>query len=239
MKRIKKQILESLGKSKTPWRFFPSNRSGITVRFRPFTIIEMLVVIAILAVVGGIVSVSIHRAYVQQRFRSEVAVVVNTLRLAQDLMIILHDDVHVKFIEDKGNGIQFWLETESPLAKAWEQEIQRTHKTLTVIHSIKFRDELLGTVRYGELDIKFLSGGSVMSRGTIRLATTDDETRTNALRSAICLLGFPHPINSYPEDVAREVCLKGTDEAFDNRLTDQTVLAVNAPLSEEEHEEES
>lgn len=205
---------------------------------RCFTLIETIIVIALIALVSGVIAVNIGKAFQQQRFRSEVAMVVETLRLAQDLMLILQVDVHVIFTQND-KGIVFWLETESPLAKNWESVIKRTHKTLKAIHAVKFLDQLPGPVRMGQLDIKFLSGGTVMSKGVVRLSSTDDDTASNALRSAILLYGFPHPIQSYSEEKWGDVALKDQDESYDERITEITVRAISLPEpGVEENEEE-
>lgn len=195
---------------------------------RHFTIIEMIIVITIIALVSGVIGINIRKAYQQQQFRSEVAMVVETLRLAQDLMLILQDDVHVIFTQND-KGIVFWLETRSPLAKNWEAVIKRTHKTLKAIHAVKFLDELQGPVRMGELDIKFLSGGTVMSRGVVRLASTDDDNARDALRSAICLYGYPHTIKGETEESWGDVCLNSQDASYDDRITEITVHAIQTP----------
>ncbi len=206
---------------------------------RCFTLIETIIVITIIALVAGVVAVNIGKAYQQQRFQSEVAMVVETLRLAQDLMLILQDDVHVIFTQND-KGIVFWLETRSPLAKNWESVVKRSHKTLKAVHAVKFLDQLQGPVRMGELDIKFLSGGTVMSKGVVRLSSTDDDTKRNALRSAILLYGFPHPIDSFTEEKWGDVSLKAQDEAYDDRITEITVHAITTPEhGEVESEEET
>lgn len=205
---------------------------------RYFTLLELIVVITILALASGAVAWNIRKAYVQQRFNSEVAMVVNTLRLAQDLMIILQDDVHVIFAQAPDKGIIFWIQTESPLAKNWETVLKRSHKKLREVHALKFRDELPGPVQMGELDVKFLSGGTVMSRGVMRLSTTDDDTVANALRSAILLYGFPHPINSYTEERWGDVNLKDQDTSYDDRVTELTIHAIKTPVEEETKNEE-
>lgn len=208
-------------------------------RRRHFTLIELILVMTLIALVGGVIAVNIGKAFQQQRFRSEVATVVDTLRLAQDLMLILQDDVHV-IITQNEKGITFRIETESPLAKNWDAIIRRSHKTLKAIHAVKFLDQLQRPTKMGELDIKFLSGGTVMSRGVIRLSSTDDDTVTNALRSAICLRGYPHPIISRQEERFGDVCLIGEDDSYDDRVTDITVQAIQTPEpGEVEDESES
>src|SRR4051812_5988961 len=69
----------------------------------PFTLVEILIVFFILALSIGIIGINIHKAIVQQRFETEVALVLEELRFAQDLMLILDGNFKVKF-EKESNG---------------------------------------------------------------------------------------------------------------------------------------
>ena len=212
---------------------------GMIKKNRYFTLLETMLVITIISLISGVVAINVRKAYQQQQFRSEVAMVVETLRLAQDLMLILQDDVHVIFTQND-KGIVFWIETKSPLAKNWDAVIKRSHKSLKAVHAVKFLDELQMPTKMGELDIKFLSGGTVMSRGVIRLASTDDDNAKDALRSAICLYGYPHPIVSYSEERWGEACLLDQDTSYDDKITEMTVHAIQNPdTGEVEKEDES
>ena len=61
------------------------------------TLLESLIVISILAIAAGVIGFSVNRALREQHFKTEVELVVDYLRLAQNLMLIMNADVHVIF----------------------------------------------------------------------------------------------------------------------------------------------
>lgn len=214
------------------------------VRRLPVTLLELLVVIAILAMAAGIVMVSINKAVVDQRFRTEVGGIVDTLRLAQDLMLIVGKDVKVVFQETKDHeGIEYWLEMDTILSPNIQKEITKRIHRLKTVKGVFFVDELLTEIHEGRLDVKFLSKGSVMSKGIMRLATSDSEhPPAGTLQSYICLAGYPKPIiSSETDEDAKRIC-GSSDEAADERLTQDTVLRVpekaKKPLAEKKEPKE-
>ncbi|QLH36565.1 MAG: type II secretion system protein [Parachlamydiaceae bacterium] len=68
---------------------------------RFFTLIELLIVLMVLALASGVIGFSVHRALREQRFKTEVELVADSLRLAQNLMLIMNADVHVTFKADE------------------------------------------------------------------------------------------------------------------------------------------
>ena len=96
----------------------------VSLRRHFITLLELLIVIAILALVSGVIGVNIKKALLDQRFRMEVGMILDELRLAQDLMLILSTDVHVKFSQDKEKkGIKYWLELETELPERLKKQI--------------------------------------------------------------------------------------------------------------------
>lgn len=181
--------------------------------------------ITILSIGSGIVAISINKALVDQRFRTEVGLIVDEMRLAQDLMLILGTDVHLNFSEnDHGDGIKYWLELETNLPENVQREVLRKKKFLKTVKGVFLADELVSEIKEKHIDVKFLSNGSVMSKGIMRLSTTDKESSPkDALQSYICLAGYPRPISSYDKkEDAEKVCLKLEDD-LDDRLTQDTI----------------
>lgn len=152
--------------------------------------------LAILASFSGIVGWGLSKALREQHFRQEVDLLVDQIRLAQDIMLIFNSrEVYVRFAEAKdGEGINYRLEFDQGLLpKALEKELSRVHAPLTHIHYIN----LLGSDdgQRGTLDLHFYSGGDVMSHGVLHLASA----RPGALGSLeryILLPGYPAPITS-------------------------------------------
>ena len=214
----------------------------IAVRRVHVTLFELLIVMVIIGLVASVIGIGIHKALVDQRFRSEVSKVVDELRLAQDLMLILGTDVRVVFVENqRRDGIDFWIETETQVQKALQKEISRRHDKLKTIRGAFFEDELLKEATIGKIEVKFLSNGSVMSKGILVLSTSNQESATKGvLKSYICLAGIPKPISSYEDlEPAEMACHLFDDEQFDSRLTRDTFskLPEKAKQAEEQAKE--
>lgn len=207
-----------------------------SVRRLPITLLEVLIVFFLLALVMGIAAISINKALVEQRFRTEVSMIVDELRLAQNIMTILKTDVRV-VVQEAANkkGIDYHLEMDTILPPNIMSQIKRQKRQLKAVKGFFFHDELASESKQGRLEIKFLSSGAVMSQGIIRLATTDNENPPpGTLESYICLVGYPHPIVSLDtlED-AEKIC-STTDTDADRRLTEDTISRIPEKVKEKE-----
>lgn len=182
-----------------------------------FTLVELLLVISILLMVAGLVGYNIRRAFFEQRFRAEVSAVVDTLRLAQDLMLLLNSDAHVLFADDPAGGIRYWIEVEKQLSGNWDRELKRKRPNLKAIHLVEMDDRVSAIKIKDKLDLMFLSGGSVMSKGVLRLFTSDEKEREGVLKSYICLPGYPNPIVSSSAEIKE--CADGKEAETADLLT--------------------
>ena len=63
----------------------------------PMTLLEIMIVIAVIAIATGVIGLGVNKAVVNQQFQTELSILVDELRLAQNLMLILGTDVHLKF----------------------------------------------------------------------------------------------------------------------------------------------
>lgn len=189
------------------------------------TLLEMLIAIAILALIGGLFAMNINYALINQRFHAEVGQVVDELRIAQDLMLVFGTDVHLIFTTDKEKGgIKYYLQLETKIPDQWEKVILRPRKNLKTILGVFFNDLNNPSPTTGQIDIRFLSGGSVMSKGEMRLATSDqDNPPEGVLQSYICFPGHPSPIISLDR---KPDCKEASDSALDQKLTRDTVDRV-------------
>lgn len=206
-----------------------------------FTLVEILIVFLILSLVTAVVGINISKALEEQRFRTEVDIVLGELRLAQDLMLILKADVQVKFAQG-AEGINYSIETESQTTKNWVNSLKRPHPKLKTIRGISFKDELdLPTVP-GAIVIHFLSKGSVMSRGILRLSNSSDAVNVPswAQVKVINLYGYPHPIVSTTPAKNDPIDLPQLDASADAGVTNLTRNEIRnlMPLEEDEEEEE-
>lgn len=192
------------------------------------TLLEILVVVAILALFTGVIGINVRRAMQNQRFRTEVYLMVDTLRLAQDLMLVLGTDVHfrIKGAEDNG-GIEYWLDVEGGVPKSWKPVVDRSRRLLKEIHHSSFFDLQPFPFVEGEVDIRFLSGGALMSRGILRLATHENPDEPGSIKKVVCLKGYPHAIVSEFEAPNEEIdCFEDEDIEENKRLTFYTVQEV-------------
>jgi len=184
---------------------------------RFLTFIEIIIIITLLTITLGLIGVNIRDLVKQQRFKSEVSVIVDQLRLAQDLMLVLNTDVLMRFAKEN-NSIKYHLEVENVLPKGWQREINRPRRNLTTVAVIEFDDASAGLKNAGlPIELKFLSGGSVMSQGVLRLATQDGEMETY-----ICLPGYPRPIVNVTDPKSDKGCDAKIDADFFDKLTFDT-----------------
>lgn len=187
------------------------------------TLLEMLIVMAILTVIISAIAFGIDKALVNQRFRNEVSQIVDELRRAQDMMMILDADVHVKFAElEQNKGINYWVEMETQISDSLQKEIVKKIRTLKTIRGIFFRDPL--NEAEGLVDLRFLSKGAVMSKGLLRLSISGlDDPPANTLQTYICLPGYPRPIVAIDDKEEAEIgCNDQNDSTFDEALTRDT-----------------
>lgn len=206
---------------------------------RAITLIEVLIVISILSLVAGIAAVGLNKAVFDQRFRTEVSMIVDSLRMAQDLMLVLGTDVHVHFAEDKNEGIKYWIELETTLPQNVQREVLRKKPLLKAIKGVFLADKLLAETQESHLDVKFLSNGAVMSHGIMRLASSSDENvPKGTLESFICLAGYPSPIvSSETKEEAEKVC-NAFDDRSDGRISEDTFSRLPEKLKQKDSQKE-
>lgn len=190
-----------------------TSRAKIRAKRRFISLIELLIVITILSLVSGVVGIQIHKTLREQRFTTETALVLDKLRLAQELMLILRTDAHVIFKQEPNQDlINLWIEVETPL-DTLRKDIQKPI-ALKTIQFVEFKDELVYETKMGEIDIKFLSGGNLMSKGIVRLSTSETNKDRGALERFITLPGYP---KSLQMTVKKET--DGSVSIFDERLS--------------------
>lgn len=186
------------------------------------TLIELLIVMAILSLAGGAIAIGISRAMVDQKFRTEVSRFVDELRFAQDLMLVLRTDVRL-YVKEEEKDILYWLELETPIQDSLKKQVLEKRK-LKVIRGFVFEDKFQPSKEKGQVDIKFLSRGMAMSRGMVGLATSSDgKDLENTLQVYIPLTGSPGPIQSYDQqEKAQKVLDRLEDPTFIRAFTDDT-----------------
>lgn len=166
-------------------------------RRRYLTLIEILIVVSILLLVTGVIGFNIRRALVTQRFNTETALFIDSIRLAQDMMLILSKDVQLKVRNSpQGEGLESFIEVEGGVPKGWDNVMKRSRRALKSIHYIAFVQQDSFPTQPDQIVLRFQSKGSMMSKGELRFASHEDPFTVNAMRRAVCLKGYPHAINS-------------------------------------------
>lgn len=154
------------------------------------TLIELLAVMALITLIAGVVAISVAKTLREQRFNNEVAVVMEKMRLAQELMLILRTDAYVKFQQAPDNSmIEVWVEVETPL-DTLKSDVQKKAQ-LKTIQFVDFKDQIPGPTKLGEISVRFLSGGNLMSKGILRLSTSYLSNDQGALERFVLLTGSP------------------------------------------------
>lgn len=212
-------------------------------RSPPFTLIEILLVIVLLGLMLSVVGINVNKAVHEQRFRTEVSAVVDSLRLAESIMLILDNDARVVFTQEEGR-IRMHIETTCPLSKNWEKWILAP-KYLRTIHIVNFKDNYLGrSTERGTIELKFFSTGYAMSQGILRLATADAVGEKEGLVNFVCLPGYPTTLFSTQNRPDEPACYALAQESFIDHLTALTIneirqleAAKKAPEGENAQEE--
>jgi type II secretory pathway pseudopilin PulG len=207
-------------------RFRSTKTCLLIIRRAYFTLVELLVVLAILLLIGSFIAINIKKALLDQRFRTEVNLIVDQIKLAQDLMLVMHKDVHLIFASDGKNGVDYQIKCDTPLPKGWDKEIERHHERLKVVRRVDFDDKLkLEPPKAGKVDIKFMSQGTVQSKGILVLSSYFESSEKGPLTRYICLPGYPSPIIAVLDYPNEQQC--GLERSsFDEELTTHTIREV-------------
>lgn len=156
----------------------------------PFTLIEVLLVIALLAMITASVSVNVRDLIGQQKFLNEVNAVTALLNRAQQLMLIYGQNVQVKFTSSK-EGIKGQIVPDCLLDPKWEKWTTKNALFLTQIHSLNFHDEAFPNSSGEEKLIRFYPNGGGVSRGIMSLSTEKETGVQGGHDAYIALPGYP------------------------------------------------
>jgi len=202
------------------------------------TLMEIMIVISIIGLTAGFIGMNIAQAIREQRFRSEVGRVADLLGLAQDLMLVMDVGAVVIFEqESKTKGIQMRMETTVPLPTHWQHVFMRPQAPLNHIHWIEFENED-EQEKEGRLEIRFLSSGIGMSRGTLRLSTSASDSDLGAISSYICFPGYPKALIVKSKADSEPTCDFDAQHIMLNHLTNMLVDELKALPSYHQQKEE-
>lgn len=196
-----------------------------------------MLVVTILIVSVGAIGFNIRKALVTQKFNTETSLLVDSIRLAQDLMLVLGKDVHlIAGVIPDGSGIEYRIEIEGGTPKKWEPVIKRSKRKMESTYYINFRQKDTFVSGPGEIDLRFQSKGSMMSKGEFQLSSHENPYTSAALRRSVCLRGYPHAINSIPVEKKPtpgsdwSVC---EDDKEEERFFEQVTLYMKEEILED------
>lgn len=159
-----------------------------TKQKHPITLIEVMFVIFFIALLSGLFSIPITRAYQEQKFRNDVHRLLQQLRLAQDLNLLFHANMTLTIANAPDeSGYLYNLSSDVILPKKWESILDQQKGTLSYIDKITL---ISSTPSLNEIKIKFNSGGSLNDDGDLILSDKNEKKRF------IHLPGYPALITS-------------------------------------------
>lgn len=189
------------------------------IQRRFMTLLEIMIVIAILFGLGGIVAVNLKETLVKQRFKNEVGVVVDYLRFAQNLMLVMGKDVHVYFEETPEKIVKMSLEIAGkPVEEQKWIVLSKKPVFFKYIRYAGFNDQSpMYNPNSAKIDIKFMSRGFAMSKSVLILSTAENQQSTS-LTQFIALVGYPKHLvpQTTPSQYDND---QETDSSLDQSLT--------------------
>lgn len=161
------------------------------VRRHYLTLIEVVIVLAVLSIAIGVVGINLSRLAQQEKFRAGTEFLVDRLQLAQDIMILFGEDVKVLLTKDAG-GMQFKLEMDpTQLIGTALSNVTRT-QNIPGINAFVFSDTH-GAIQTDKVELFFMSRGTRMSQGDLMLTAQPGDADVTRY---ITLTGYPQAIRS-------------------------------------------
>lgn len=181
-------------------------------RKRQFTVLEMLVVIALILLTTGAIGINIYQAVHEQRFNTELDILVNQLRVAQDLMLVMRADIEVNLTRDANGVYHSALKAKSPIPPFSRRLLKKAEYTYSAIKLVEFDKN--GEAQNFPVSIKFFANGFAMSQGILRIGN-DPEKPPQEL---IVLSGYPQPMQTVPAEDYKPLDQRADHELYE-RLT--------------------
>ena len=133
---------------------------------RPFTLFEMMVVLAILSVIGALTTVHIKKLIDVHRFESEVSDLFIALQEAQVLSAAYQTDLALDIFR-KGGILYYHISTDEPLSS---RQLDRRDFSLAHTASIHFKDAKAKTLHFN-----IFAGGRIEPSGILTFRQSKQE----------------------------------------------------------------
>lgn len=145
---------------------------------RHITLIELLIVLAIMLLFAGLIGINISKASKEQRFKDETQQILNQLRMAQEFMVIFQVNVSL-LLEHQHQGWTYQLVFDTPPPPQIAHLAKDKPSQLSEIKQIEFEDlnHFDAKDPKDKIYIRFLANGTRMSRGLLQLANHRDNER--------------------------------------------------------------
>lgn len=154
--------------------------------------LEVLLVMALIAMTAGFIGINIRQAVVEQNFRSEVQLLEDQLNLAQDMMLLQNVEAAVEFSIQDGKRVVA-IVPKGPIGNLSEKMIDFSNKTYSTIEEFQFDDMLKDVIKEPPFELEFLSRGFVMSQGILQV-------KGAGYTEYIHLKGYPEQIKAQVEE---------------------------------------
>lgn len=197
-----------------------TRRSMVHLKTRFFTLLEILIVMALMVLLVGIVGWNLRGGIKAQAFNTQVDRILKQLRMSQDILMLLNIDTKLDF---EGKEIE-WIPV-GTTNEVYDKFLAKEKTPLTSFSSIEFESELDGekslfTPESGKITLSFLDRGFRLPYGVLKMVSVDNVERY------IYLPGYPSPLDlqNTPPDVTQ---IKNKERDFRDRLTKATWTEIN------------
>lgn len=95
---------------------------------KAFTLIEIMIVIACIALLAGFITINIRLAVLEQNFESQTSELLSQLRLAEELSTLFNVDVEVQFSEEYGKTKSLMVAT-GVITETFEALLKNSERT--------------------------------------------------------------------------------------------------------------
>jgi prepilin-type N-terminal cleavage/methylation domain-containing protein len=171
---------------------------------RYFTLLELLIVLALLSLVAGVGAFNIQRLFTKQRTLNEMEAFLNQLRNATELMTLCGVDGEIRVATENGKWTSEWRPS-TPLSEKARKLIKTEKETYSYLQDFSYNDA-------PQFTLGFYSKGFFMSEGIVKL-------RGNGIVRTITLRGYPSPLKLSEKAEEAELSLEKMDEVKDRTQT--------------------
>ena len=133
---------------------------------KAFTLLEMMVVLAILSIIGTLTTVYIKKLVNAHRFESEVANLFIAIQEAQVLSAAFQTDLSLDFFQKKGT-LYYRISTDEPLTL---KQLNQGDFPLAHTAVLKFKD-----IKVKKLHLDIFSGGRIEPGGILNFRQTQED----------------------------------------------------------------